>query len=231
MSSKAALIDLGLTSYEDAWSLQHKLLQARVEGRVPDTLILLEHPHVLTIGRKGKEENIFTRNLPTYRVERGGDVTYHGPGQLVGYPIMKIDENNLDIHRLLRNLEEVLIRTLGEWGLQAERNTLQTGVWLKGKKIASIGIAVQRWVTFHGFALNVNTDLSYFTLINPCGLDSKIMTSMREALGYAVDLAIVKKSAVQHFEEVFGLELAPAEASDLNLPPIGSSLPYPERVA
>lgn len=215
MSRTVLFLDLGFAEYGRAWSLQRRLVEARARGSIPDVLIFVEHPHVLTMGRKAKEENVLSRSIPLHRIERGGDVTYHGPGQLVGYPIVKLDEEKIDIHRYLRDLEEVLIRTLGKWGIKAERSSVQTGVWLGGKKIASIGIAVQRWVAFHGFALNVNTDLSYFDLIRPCGLDSNMMTSMEKALGYKVELAEVGDLVRSRFEDVFQVSLEPVEEQEL----------------
>lgn len=216
MSRTVLFLDLGFTEYERVWSLQRRLVEARAHGSIPDVLILVEHPHVLTMGRKAKEENVLSRIFPLHRIERGGDVTYHGPGQLVGYPIVKLDEEKIDIHRYLRDLEEVLIRALGKWGIGAERSSVQTGVWLGGKKIASIGIAVQRWVAFHGFALNVNTDLSHFDLIRPCGLDSNMMTSMEKALGYKVELDEVGGLVKSRFEDVFQVSLEPVKAQELD---------------
>lgn len=230
MSKPIPLLDLGLVDYQRAWSLQRRLVEARAEGQIPDTLILLEHPHVFTMGRKAKEENILSKALPVYLIERGGDVTYHGPGQLVGYPILKLDADGLDMHRFLRDLEEVLILSLKDWGLRAGRSSLQTGVWLEGKKIASIGIAVQRWVSFHGFALNVNSDLSYFNLIKPCGLEGQMMTSMKEALGFQVDMAEVKRSAAHHFEQVFDSRLI-ATSEDALLGGLWGKVPLPPRAA
>ena len=221
VSRPALLLDLGVADYLNVWRLQRRLVRARSEGLISDALILVEHPPVFTMGRKANEENILSRTLPVYYIERGGDVTYHGPGQIVGYPIIKLDEGRLDLRRYLRSLEEVLIGALRDWDLGGERSSRQTGVWLNGKKIASIGIAVQRWVCFHGFALNVNTSLRYFDLIRPCGLEGQVMTSMKDALGHEVDLRGVKDSVLRHFQEVFEVELR--ATSEAALP-----LPYPE---
>ncbi|MBI2184190.1 MAG: lipoyl(octanoyl) transferase LipB [Thaumarchaeota archaeon] len=219
MSRPFLLLDLGFTDYQKAWSLQHRLVEARAKGSISDVLILVEHPHVLTMGRKANAENVFSRPLPVYQIERGGDVTYHGPGQLVGYPIIKLDEGRIDIHQYLRDLEEALIMTLRDFEINAERSSMQTGVWVRDKKIASIGIAVQRWISFHGFALNVNTDLSYFGLIRPCGLDSSIMTSMKETLGCEVNLGEVKEALKNCFEVVFKVSLSSRTEKELTMLP------------
>lgn len=200
--------DFGLADYEVIWELQKSLVQKRLAGEIQDTLLLGEHLPVITLGRGSHSENLLNPNIPVLAVERGGDVTYHGPGQLISYPIMMLPEEKRDLHRYLRSLEEVIICTLGRLGLQGERNPGWTGVWVRepgtGRllKIASIGVAVKSWVTYHGLAFNVSTDLTDFRQINPCGLDSTLMTSLA-ALGLSdVSTAQVKALLVECFGEV-----------------------------
>lgn len=170
--------------------------------------MLVEHPHVITMGKSAKPENVLSKRFPIYEVERGGDVTYHGYGQLVGYPIINLALRDKDIKRYVRGLEATLIDTLGHFGISAHRIERRTGVWVGGqRKIASIGVAVRSWVTFHGFALNVSTDLSCFSTINPCGYDSGVMTSMTEQLGRSVSVSEVKKPLSSAFAHVFATEL------------------------
>jgi lipoyl(octanoyl) transferase len=171
----------------------------RQRGERRDALVLVEHPHVITVGRtRGALAHILgAGEVDVVEVERGGDVTYHGPGQIVAYPILLLGEAERDLHRFLRNLEEGMIRTLARYGIAADREPGKTGVWIDGsRKIASIGIACRKWVTFHGLALNVTTDLSYFTRIQPCGFDAAVMTSMARELGRDPDLAAVKSDLV-----------------------------------
>src|SRR4051812_13749319 len=169
----ARVLDLGLREYGEVWELQRQLVAARQRDEIPDTLVLVEHPHVLTLGRGTHKENLVRPgDLPVFEIERGGDVTYHGPGQLVGYPIFLLRQHERDLHAYLRGLEEGLIRALAEQGLPAGRRPGWTGVWTEGepaRKLASIGVAVKRWVPLHGFPLNVATDLARFLAINPCG--------------------------------------------------------------
>jgi len=175
------------------WALQKELLAERQAGTIPDTLILVEHPEVITLGRKASSRgNVLDESIPIVEIERGGDVTYHGPGQLVGYPIVQLDGEERDLHAYLRKLEQALIDTCADFGIAGTRKAGWTGVWIGEKKVASIGIAVRRWVTLHGFALNVSTDLSRFAAINPCGLDAAVMTSMSEALGRQITIDEVK---------------------------------------
>jgi lipoate-protein ligase B len=185
--------DLGLVEYPQALALQEELVKQRSAGEGADTLLLLEHPAVFTLGRGADERNLLTlRGTPVYRVSRGGEVTFHGPGQLVGYPIFDLTVHGRDVHAYLRTLEAVLIDVLVEYGLPATQKSGLTGVWLGDRKVASIGVGVRRWITYHGFALNVDPDLSYFADIVPCGLNGVRMTSMKEELGYAVDMETVK---------------------------------------
>jgi lipoate-protein ligase B len=209
--------DFGLAEYNEVWALQKALVQQRLEGTIPDTLLIGEHSPVITLGRGSHAENLLNPSIPMIEIERGGDVTYHGPGQLIAYPIFKLPEGRRDLHRYLRDLEETLILTLAEFGLQGERNPGWTGVWAKepqtGRvmKLASIGVAVKKWVTYHGIALNVDTDLTHFRQINPCGLESSVMTTMNGLLDKPVTAETVKPALVQAFAEVFDA-MAPAAA-------------------
>jgi lipoate-protein ligase B len=201
------LVDLQTREYNETWQLQHKLVELRARARLPDILLLVEHPHVITMGKSAKPENILSKTVPIFEVERGGDVTYHGYGQLVGYPILDLSSRGRDIRDYLRKLERMLIETLAHFGITARRVEGRTGVWVGQRKIASIGVAVRSWITFHGFALNVSTDLSYFATINPCGYDSAIMTSMTEQLGRQVSISEVKGPLTRIFESVFDTRL------------------------
>ena len=206
--SKMLFVDLRTREYKEAWELQLRLVELRARAQVPDVLLVVEHPHVITLGKSARPENVLDKRFPIYQVERGGDVTYHGYGQLVGYPIMDLTQRGKDIRRFVRGLEATLIETLDHFGISAERIEGRTGVWVGGqKKIASIGVAVRSWVTFHGFALNVSTDLSCFSAINPCGYDSGVMTSMVEQLRRQVSITEVKEPLANAFEQVFATEL------------------------
>ena len=199
---EAKLIDLGTRDYADVWSMQLALVKQRQQGEIPDTLLFVEHPHVITAGRSAKRDNLLDLgDTPLFEIERGGDVTYHGPGQLVGYPIFLLREDEHDLHLYLRNLEESLIRALAGFGLEGTRKPGWTGVWNAAaeRKLASIGVAVKRWVTLHGFALNVATDLGRFAAINPCGLDAAVMGSMAGELGRPVEMAVVKAAVRESF--------------------------------
>ncbi len=210
----------GILDYQTAWDWQRELHQQRVAGEIPDTLILTEHPHSYTIGKAGGEnhlvadERVLKQNgIGVYRIDRGGDITYHGPGQIVGYPILDLHNYYLDVHRFLRDLEEVIIRTLAEYDIRAGRVDGLTGVWVNGAKIAAIGVKVSRWVTMHGFAFNVNTDLKYFGNIVPCGISDKPVTSMEKLLGTKLDFEEVQNLIHHKFEEVFEIDLI-EDASD-----------------
>jgi lipoyl(octanoyl) transferase len=192
--------------YETVYCFQKDLVERRVTDDLYDTLLIGEHPHVITLGRGTHEENLLeTQNIPVVEIERGGDVTYHGPGQLVGYPIFKLREEEQDLHQYLRRLEEVLIRVLKHYNLQGERKSGWTGVWVGEQKIASIGVAIRKWVTYHGFAFNVSTDLEYFNRINPCGLSSSVMTSLQTLLPDhpEANMEMVKELILQEFGTVF----------------------------
>ena len=205
------LLDLGTREFGEVWALQKELVAQRQRDEIPDTLILVEHPHVITLGRGTHKENVLTPgDTPLFEIERGGDVTYHGPGQLVGYPIFLLRQEERDLHVYLRNLEEALIRAVGRFGIPGERKEGWTGVWTTGggRKLASIGVAVKRWVTLHGFALNVSTDLGRFAAINPCGLEATIMGSMEGVLERPVSLDEVKTVAREELAAVFSRRLS-----------------------
>ena len=203
----ARVVDLGTREFGEVWELQRQMVAARQRDEIPDTLILVEHPNVITLGRGTHKENLVAPgDMPIFEIERGGDVTYHGPGQLVGYPIFLLRQSERDLHLYLRNLEEALIQTAEEVGLAAGRRESWTGVWNRDadRKLASIGVAVKRWVTLHGFALNVATDLARFSAINPCGLEATVMASLTSLLGRAVTLAEVKPIVARRMGTVFG---------------------------
>jgi lipoate-protein ligase B len=199
---------LGLVDYESALAIQKQAELAVKSGIQPDTLLLLEHPHTLTIGRRGdsssvllNEEQLQARNVTLFETNRGGKVTYHGLGQLVGYPIISLSPDREDVHRYVRDLEEVLIRTMSDFGINAFRIEGLTGVHTERGKIAAIGVHISRWVTTHGFALNVNTDLSFFDLIIAC--EGEPVTSMEVLLGRETDLSLVQDRIVEHFSNIF----------------------------
>jgi lipoyl(octanoyl) transferase len=232
--------DWGLTDYKEAWDRQEALfantvkLKSEIRNRqqliaagdepaeeiiTPNYLVFCEHPHVYTLGKSGKPEHLLLdeqglkeKNAVYYPINRGGDITYHGPGQLVGYPILDLDNFFTDIHLYLRTLEEAVILTLADYGLQAGRYPGYTGVWFdayneKARKICAMGVRCSRWVTMHGFAFNVNTDLNYFKNIVPCGIDDKAVTSLQHELGKEVDIEEVKKNLKRHISVLFGMEM------------------------
>jgi lipoyl(octanoyl) transferase len=205
--TSASLLDLGTLGYEEAYARQLELVAARQRGEGADTLILVEHPPVITLGRRrtSRDNVVNAGPVPVVEIERGGDVTYHGPGQLVGYPIVLLGGAERDLHRFLRLLEEGIIGALADLGLPAGRREGATGVWIDGaRKIASIGLACRRWVMFHGLALNVSTDLTAFTRINPCGFEAGVMTSVARELGRDVTLADVKPALALRLGEALG---------------------------
>lgn len=208
--------------YARALALQMQICDLKKEGFAPDVLLLLEHPPVITLGRSGdwhnlvvSEEILRSRGVTRCHVDRGGDITFHGPGQLVGYPLLRLEQHEQDVHRYMRNLEETIIRVLEGYGIAAGREEKLTGVWTSSKKICALGVHISRWVTRHGFALNVNTDLSFYDLIVPCGLVGKQVTSMQTILQHEVDLREVAEKLTGHFGRVFEREMIPIPVSDL----------------
>lgn len=224
--------DLGAIDYKEAWDYQEilfdKTIQAKFENRkleehqrvnTKNHLLFCEHPHVYTLGKSGKEEHLLINEeklkaaeATYYKINRGGDITYHGPGQLVGYPILDLDHFFSDIHKYLRYLEEVFIKVMADYHLYGERSDGETGVWLdvgtpKARKILALGVRASRWVTMHGWAFNVNTNLDYFTNIVPCGIADKGVTSMQKELGHEVSMEEIKEKARYYFEEVFDVDL------------------------
>lgn len=201
--------DFQLADYQTVWDWQKELVQQRLSHEIPDTILLGEHPPIITLGRGSHAENLINPSIPVVEIERGGDVTYHGPGQLIAYPILLLPEGQRDLHRYLRNLEEVIIGTLKAFGIEGKRNPGWTGVWANDpqsgqlKKLASIGVSVKKWVTYHGLALNVSTDLAAFSQINPCGLQSEVMTSLQALRGQPVAMDRVKVELTQQFQAVF----------------------------
>jgi len=209
---RCELRDLGRLKYAEAFELQQSLVGERKRGLVPDQLLIVEHPHVITLGRNGSLENLLASNevlrragISFFATDRGGDITYHGPGQVVGYPIFDLREWKRDVVAYVRAMEQALIDTLAEFGILAGRESGMTGVWTSGRKIAAIGVHISRWITSHGFALNVTTDLRYFQYIVPCGL-AKPVTSMAE-LGAAPEHNALVSSLGRHFGRLFGLEM------------------------
>jgi len=205
---------LGLADYADGLCVQRERVAARKADVIPDTLLLLEHPHVYTLGRNAKKDNILlsseqlaTRGVQVFEIDRGGDVTYHGPGQLVGYPILDLAQHRRDIAWYMRSLEEVLIAVAQDYGIEAGRFAGAPGVWVGNDKLAALGVHISRWVTSHGFAFNVNTDLRYFNWIVPCGLRDKGVTSLQKLSGRRVEMSEVIARVVCHFGKVFELEM------------------------
>lgn len=215
------LVNLGTVPYGEALALQHHLVEARKRGALNDTLLLLEHPPVFTLGRNAKEENILASpdtlrqlGIQVFRVERGGDVTYHGPGQLVGYPILDLHNFRLDVGWFVHSMEEMLIRALGDFGLHGKRIEKLVGVWVDQDspvqpeaKLVQIGARIEQWITYHGFALNVDPNMMHFDLIVPCGISDKAVTSMARVLNRAVDPREVRERVAARFGEVFEAEM------------------------
>jgi lipoyl(octanoyl) transferase len=203
---------LGNVAYAEALALQRTLVEDRRAGRIGDVLLLVEHPHVLTLGVRGdggrshilaSAETLALRGIEVHETGRGGDITYHGPGQIVGYPIVDLQPDRCDVHRYIRDLEEVLIRAVRELGVEATRVPGLTGVWVGREKVAAIGVRISRWVTSHGFALNVDSEVEYFNLIVPCGIPDRGVTSLGRLLGGPVDRQVVEDFIVAHFCDVF----------------------------
>ena len=233
INKKVVFRDLGPMDYQKAWDYQEELFAETVAIKIanrkldaadqkvtPNYLLFVEHPHVYTLGKSGDEKNLLLdtnglkdRNASYYKINRGGDITYHGPGQLVGYPILDLDNFFTDIHKYLRLLEEAVILTLEEYGITAGRIEGLTGVWLdheaqiNPRKICALGVKASRWVTMHGFAFNINSDLSYFESIIPCGIDDKAVTSLEKELGSKIELEEVKEKMRRHISELFEMNL------------------------
>ncbi|MGB0837689.1 MAG: lipoyl(octanoyl) transferase LipB [Flavobacteriaceae bacterium] len=229
MNHKVQIIDLGLKDYQDTWDYQEELFQkilalkiqnrkAEIQVPTPNYLVFVEHPHVYTLGKSGdlsnlllNEEQLAAKGAKFYKINRGGDITYHGPGQLVGYPILDLENFFTDIHKYLRFLEEAVILTLAEYGLKCERSPGETGVWLDvgtpfARKICAMGVRASRWVTMHGFALNVNADLGYFDNIIPCGIKDKAVTSLEAEIGKKTPMKEVEDKMLKHLKALFGFE-------------------------
>jgi lipoyl(octanoyl) transferase len=205
---------LGLADYAAALRLQAEKVAQRKAGAIPDTLLLLEHPHVYTLGRNANRENLLasadwlaSRGVQVFDTDRGGEITYHGPGQLVGYPILDLTQHRRDISWYMRSLEEVLIGVTRDFGIEAGRSPGAPGVWVENEKLAAMGVHVSRWITSHGFAFNVSTDLSYFERIVPCGLRGRGVTSLQQLLGRALEMDSVVERVIEHFGVVFGLKM------------------------
>ena len=219
---------LGLVPYAEAYDFQLKLVQSRKAGAIPDVLLLCEHPHVITLGGNGRREHLLASdnllaqmNVEFHLSDRGGDITYHGPGQIVGYPILDLTEHKRDVRWYVEQLEEVMIRATGEFGLSAKRVEGQHGVWSDSKasapeeKLGALGVHLSRWVTSHGFAYNVSTDLRYFDLIVPCGIAGKRATTLERALGRQVNAEEVERHLVEHFGEIFARNMISVPLNDL----------------
>ena len=222
--------DLGLIDYKKAWDYQKELFQSIIDVKsasrkqgvdiaTQSHLLFCEHPHVYTLGKSGDEKNLLvneaylkSKDATFYKINRGGDITYHGPGQIVGYPILDLDNFFTDIHKYLRLLEESVIKTLVEYGIKGERSSGETGVWLDvgqptARKICALGVRSSRWVTMHGFAFNINSDLSFFRNIVPCGIVDKSVTSLQQELGHKLDISEVKEKLKNHLASIFEMEL------------------------
>lgn len=209
-ASELAVRRLGRTAYRTAWQIQQETFDRRVAGAVPDTLLLTEHDHVYTLGRNARAEHLLAtedhlrmRGIDVVSVDRGGDITYHGPGQLVAYPIMDLEQHGRDVGRYLRGLEDVIIRVLGRVGVRGSRVAGYTGVWVAGEKICAIGIRASRWVSMHGLAFNVDTDLSFFRGIIPCGIFERGVTSLQEVTGERFAMAEIEELFIEEFRSVF----------------------------
>ncbi len=224
--NRCHMIDLGLIGYAEAWALQKRIVAARKAAAVEDVLLVCEHSHVITQGRNGKREHLLAsehvlrqKGVEYYETSRGGDITYHGPGQIVGYPILNLGAIRRDVVWYVRMLEEVMIRATSEFGITAERVAGKTGIWVKSgdteEKLAAIGVHISRWVTSHGFAYNVSTDLRYFDLIVPCGIADRKATSLEKLLGRSVEQEEVAPRIARHLGELFGLEMQEASKKEM----------------
>ncbi len=224
--NRCHMIDLGLIGYAEAWALQKRIVAARKASAIEDVLLVCEHPHVITQGRNGKREHLLAsehvlrqKGVEYYETSRGGDITYHGPGQIVGYPILNLGAIRRDVVWYVRMLEEAMIRATSEFGITAERVAGKTGIWVKSgdteEKLAAIGVHISRWVTSHGFAYNVSTDLRYFDLIVPCGIADRKATSLEKLLARSVEQEEVAPRIARHLGELFGLEMQEASKKEM----------------
>jgi lipoate-protein ligase B len=202
--------ELGSMEYQAAYQLQKSIHRQRVDGKISDVLLLLEHPPTITIGKSGTLDNVLIskerlarEGMSLFFIDRGGDVTYHGPGQLVGYPILDLRERGKDLHRYVRSLEEVILRTLRDFSIDGNRDESHPGVWVHGEEVAAIGLSLRRWVSMHGFALNISNDLEHFSFINPCGFWDREATSMSKVLGRKIPMEEVTTRLVSHFCDIF----------------------------
>ena len=203
------VVCLGRRKYDEVWEKQKELVDQRRFEAVPDTLILVEHDPVYTLGKNSNEDHLLQsrdKHVPVYQIERGGDVTFHGPGQLVGYPILDLHHHRLSVSWYMRTLEEILIQTLGQFGIESQRREGLTGVWVREEKIAALGVRLSRWISMHGFALNVNTDLKFFDGIIPCGIFEYDVTSMSQILGKEVSLVEVEETLITIFRLLFSFQ-------------------------
>jgi lipoyl(octanoyl) transferase len=243
-------VDLGLIGYEAAWELQRRVVAARKLGSIPDVLLLCEHPHVITLGRSGKTEHLLApenlmkqMGVEFHATNRGGDITYHGPGQIVAYPILNLAQIRRDVVWYVRQLEEAMIRATAEYGIAAKRCEGRTGIWVDvvdgaepdgaqaEEKLGAIGVHISRWVTSHGLAYNVSTDLQYFELIVPCGISDKRATSLERLLGRRIETADAAPRLVRHLGDCFGREMRAASAEELQSALAAAEAPAPAHVA
>lgn len=219
-------VDLGLVDYAEAWALQSRIVEARKAGRIEDVLLFCEHPHVITQGRNGKREHLLAtepvlrqKGVAFFETDRGGDITYHGPGQIVGYPILNLAAIRRDVAWYVRMLEEAMIRTTAEFGIDAKRVAGRTGIWVDAggseEKLGAIGVHLSRWITSHGLAYNVSTDLRYFDWIVPCGIADRKATSLEKLLGRSVRLAEVRERIAEHLADVFDLDATECSREEL----------------
>lgn len=218
---KLIKIELGRTKYKTAWDIQKKLVKIRAQEKIPDCLIVTEHEPVITMGRGTSRKNLLVstdqlkkKKVELYEIERGGDITFHGPGQTVLYPILDLHERNQDVHQYLRDLEYFVIMALQQIGLEAYTKKGMTGIWVNGHKVGAIGVAVSRWVTYHGLALNVNTDLKYFNLINPCGITDHPVGSIAGILGVDIEMEYLNELLVENFADLFYYEVESIDGAE-----------------
>ena len=197
------ILDLGLTEYQRALDIQKTLVKERLDNSTSDTLLLLEHPHVVTLGKQTNPNDVLNNSIPIVKIDRGGSATYHGPGQLIGYIIMDLRSKGISVPILISKIHEIIILTLDELDIKAKRKKNDTGVWIDQKKIASIGLSVRNWITYHGFSLNVNTDLERFNAIRPCGYDSQVMTSVNSIKRKEYSKEVIQTKIIRNFSNVF----------------------------